>query len=354
MTMNKVRRKGSYAPLSAHYYKDDAVDEAGLDAELLYVRGLAFCADVLSDGFISDRQLTRFVGVGMSDVEDRAKALVAVDLWERVEGGYRVRSWLGWNRSKDEIRGIQDKDAARKRAPESERPEPDPPNGPADGSERNPNGIPAESDQHQSGSPNGIPPRAGARAGCTVRNGTERKDTQPPCPTADAVGRERPDIEEHFEEFWDAYPRRIEKIDARKAWRQMRRQGATPEHIISGAHGYAEFVRHERRPTDKIKYPASWLRAGGYDDHQPTRPTLRAVPDHRPIDEIPDDEIDVERLIGPGQFDPIGSAEYDAFSRMGPAQRDTWIAARRREWDAERLVAARAVLARTTRSRSTG
>ena len=82
MPVNKVRRNGSYAPLSAHYYKDDRIDEAGERAEVLYVRGLAFCAEILSDGFISDRQL-KHVGVGLPGVDQRAKMLVKVGLWDR-------------------------------------------------------------------------------------------------------------------------------------------------------------------------------------------------------------------------------------------------------------------------------
>lgn len=117
MAVNKVRRNGSYAPLSAHYYKDDAIDDTAGAAELLYVRGLAFCADVLSDGFISDRQLVRFVGVGMFDAIDRAMRLVEVGLWENVDGGYRVRSWLDWNRSRAEIEALLADEAARKMSP---------------------------------------------------------------------------------------------------------------------------------------------------------------------------------------------------------------------------------------------
>lgn len=116
MAVNKVRRNGSYAPLSAHYYKDDALAEAGERAELLFVRGLAFCADVLSDGFISDIQLTRFVGVGMTDATKRAKKLADVGVWIRDDerGGYVVRSWDKWNQSLDEIKEKQRKDAERK------------------------------------------------------------------------------------------------------------------------------------------------------------------------------------------------------------------------------------------------
>jgi hypothetical protein len=175
MTVNKVRRNGSYAPLSAHYYKDDAIDEAGEAAELLYVRGLAFCADVLSDGFISDRQLVRFVGVGMFDARDRADRLVEVGLWERVEGGYGVRSWLTWNRSRAEITDALVKDRGRKASSggdsESTRPEPDPPSGGGrrtrPDSERNPCGLRS---RVLTGSPDGIPPRARTPRHSTPRN----------------------------------------------------------------------------------------------------------------------------------------------------------------------------------------
>lgn len=122
MAVNQIKRNGSYAPLSARYYKDDAIALAGERAELLYVRGLAFCADMLSDGFISDIQLSRFVGVGMAGVATRAKRLCEVGLWERVEdglfdnegAGYRVVAWAKWNLTKSEIQEKQRKDAERK------------------------------------------------------------------------------------------------------------------------------------------------------------------------------------------------------------------------------------------------
>lgn len=122
MAVNQIKRNGSYAPLSAHYYKDDAIAAAGERAELLYLRGLAFCADVLSDGFISETQLTRFVGVGLSGVRGRADRLCEVGLWERAEpglfgnegAGYVVAAWPKWNLTKAEIQDKQRRDAERK------------------------------------------------------------------------------------------------------------------------------------------------------------------------------------------------------------------------------------------------
>jgi hypothetical protein len=114
MAVNQIRRNGSFAPLSAHYYKDDRVAEVGERAELLYLRGLAFCADVLSDGYISDVQLARFVGVGLGGVKGRADRLCEVGLWERNGSGFIVTAWKKWNLTKDEIQERQRRDSGRK------------------------------------------------------------------------------------------------------------------------------------------------------------------------------------------------------------------------------------------------
>ena len=123
MAVNQVRRNGSFAPLSANYYDDDAVIAAGEKAEVLFTRGLAFAARKPCDGFISDLQLTTF---RLSGVKARAQRLVEVHLWERVEddllgtgSGYRIRSWLKHNASKAEIEEKQRKDAERKRGTKS-------------------------------------------------------------------------------------------------------------------------------------------------------------------------------------------------------------------------------------------
>jgi hypothetical protein len=115
---NRVRRNGSYAPLSAHYYKDDAIAEVGIKAELLYVRGLAFCADLLSDGFISDSQLARFVSIGIPGFLTLAAKLDHAHLWTRDDdlGGYWVTNWEKWNLTRDEIGAKLLRDSERKGA----------------------------------------------------------------------------------------------------------------------------------------------------------------------------------------------------------------------------------------------
>jgi hypothetical protein len=123
MVVNQVRRNGSFAPLSANYYDDDAIIAAGEQAEVLFLRGLAFAARKPADGYISDLQLTTF---RLSRVKARAERLVEVGLWERIEHdllgngcGYRVVAWLKHNASRAEIEAKQRKDAERKRGGQS-------------------------------------------------------------------------------------------------------------------------------------------------------------------------------------------------------------------------------------------
>ncbi len=111
--MARPKSKGAYAPLAAMYFMDDAILEAGTDAELLFVRCLSFLASVPSDGFITDRQLN-IVGNGLRAMPRRVESLLKAGLIERVSGGFVVRSWLKWNRSADEVGRLLAKDRERK------------------------------------------------------------------------------------------------------------------------------------------------------------------------------------------------------------------------------------------------
>lgn len=171
-----ARRAGYWTPLSGQYFHDDRIAEAGPDAELLFVRGLAYCAQTLSDGFMSDQQVRRLVSVGLENVSDLCKRLVDVGLWDRDDDrqGYVVRQWLKWNRSREEIERYRGRDAARKRAG------------------RSPDGLRAESDR----SPDGIRGPEQSRAEQIKESdrtsGPVRSDSSPPAPPPDLTAvRER-------------------------------------------------------------------------------------------------------------------------------------------------------------------
>ncbi len=280
MALNKIRRNGSYAPLSAHYYKDDAIDEAGESAELLYVRGLAFCADVLSDGFISDRQLVRFVGVGMFDAPDRATRLVEVGLWERSEGGYWVRSWLGWNRSRAEITDSMAKDRGRKASSagrsDSERPDPDPPNGGGQNDDGIPDGIPSESETPSVATPDGIHPRARTPLHSTPRNSTPLQDTQadPPAALIDTVPA--PPQRDGFDDFWSLYPNKVKKQDAKKLWTtKVTKTKTDPTLVMAALRAHMLGWQAEPQYPRFVPHPTTWLNGQRWHDEIEDRSHLR-------------------------------------------------------------------------------
>lgn len=112
--MARPKSKGAYAPLAALYYLDDAILEAGPDAELLWCRILSFLASVpQANGFITDRQI-RTVGINLRSVTKRISLLQEVGLLTAEPGGFSARSWLKWNRSSEEIGKTLAKDRERK------------------------------------------------------------------------------------------------------------------------------------------------------------------------------------------------------------------------------------------------
>jgi hypothetical protein len=86
----------SYVPLDANYFRDVAVRKAGPNAELLYIRSLAFAKSSRTAGFVSRWDLVEF-GSGLRGAEKLARILVEVGLWEDTEDGWFIRSWERWN-----------------------------------------------------------------------------------------------------------------------------------------------------------------------------------------------------------------------------------------------------------------
>jgi len=97
---------GLYVPLDVEYDSDDKLILAGPMAELLYVRGLAFCKRTMSNGDITRAQLA-VVGRGIPSAAKHASALVETGAWLDQGDRWHVAAWLKRNKSVAEIK--QDK-----------------------------------------------------------------------------------------------------------------------------------------------------------------------------------------------------------------------------------------------------
>jgi len=113
------KKPGAYAPLSAYYADDERIMEVGEAAELLYLRMLAYCARTpKTEGYVSLAQVRSRLGIVATGAEDgaetRAERCADAGLLIRENGGYRIASWLKWNRSYEEITRVRAQDQNRK------------------------------------------------------------------------------------------------------------------------------------------------------------------------------------------------------------------------------------------------
>lgn len=70
-----------------------------------------------------------------------------------------------------------------------------------------------------------------------------------------------------FVEFWQAYPRKVGKPSARRAWvKAVGKARASPEAIIAAARRFAADPRRRSRDIEFTAHPATWLNDARYDD----------------------------------------------------------------------------------------
>lgn len=94
----------AWIKLEASVARNRKFVKAGPAPSWLWVCGLAYCQEGLTDGFIPTEALPY---LGVKNAPQLAAHLVAAGLWEQAEGGWQVHDYLLHNRPALEIRGIQ-------------------------------------------------------------------------------------------------------------------------------------------------------------------------------------------------------------------------------------------------------
>jgi len=100
----------SWVKIDDQFFRHPKVLAAGRDARDLYLVGLTYCAQSLTDGFIPGAAMR--VLAAEAEIETgpaSAARLIAVGLWEVVEGGYAVHNYLEYQPSKERV--IETRDA---------------------------------------------------------------------------------------------------------------------------------------------------------------------------------------------------------------------------------------------------
>ena len=114
---------------------------------------------------------------------------------------------------------------------------------------------------------------SGALAPGTGEQGNRGTGEQTLSITADAA-TEIDHAERDFEDFWEHYPRKVGKGQARKAWKAAAKK-ADPDEIIRAAEDFAAANTHTEPRF--IAHPATWLNGERWDDVEATPATKRGA-----------------------------------------------------------------------------
>lgn len=102
----------TWIKLDDNFPTNPKVLAAGDLAGWLYVCGLCYCGNALSDGFIPLAVVPRLTG--LPKPMEQAVRLVNVGLWTTVDGGYQVHNYTKKQRSKERVE--REREAAKVRA----------------------------------------------------------------------------------------------------------------------------------------------------------------------------------------------------------------------------------------------
>lgn len=89
-----------------------------------------------------------------------------------------------------------------------------------------------------------------------------------PTPEAPAKPTEKP--ADGFTEWWPHYPKKVKKLDAEKAYKAALKRGVTPKELLDGLQRQKAVWKAKGTEPQYIPYPATWLRAGSWEDELDT------------------------------------------------------------------------------------
>lgn len=72
----------------------------------------------------------------------------------------------------------------------------------------------------------------------------------------------------HFSRFWDVYPRRVAKKDARKAWAKLNPSPELVDRIVAALEWQVPAFKWDGVSADYAPYPASWLNDERWTDER--------------------------------------------------------------------------------------
>ena len=143
--------------------------------------------------------------------------------------------------------------------------------------------------QSQDGPQNVVPyaePEALAEAYPEEPQDTDRPPKAPPPPPAEAEDDAPVRYPAHFEEFWEAYPRKVGKRDALRSWVKARITNRLASKIVEAVKAQRSWAQWTKEGGRYIPNPATWLNQGRWEDERD-----RAGPQKDGLDEVRREQV---------------------------------------------------------------
>lgn len=130
----------------------------------------------------------------------------------------------------------------------------------------------------------GVAPAPSERAGAPTQGAgapTERAGATPfsSSPHLLNTSTADPRVGDPFDEFWSAYPRKVKKPFARKAWDRAIKSNADPRTVIDAVPRHAAHWRNTGTDIKYVPHPSTWLNGECWNDDLPA--ALPAAPAQR-------------------------------------------------------------------------
>ncbi len=246
------------------FYDHPKVFDAPDCAVALWVRAGTWSARNLTDGFVPAGMPARFC----DDFERAVQELIGRGLWKRTKGGFQFHDWTDYQPTRDEA--IAGRDGMS--------------SGGALGNHRRwhlGQGKKNASCRYCQGKQDRVTDRVPDQVGDGVPESGPNPPTRPdPSPknnikTSSSPAAPATDSED-FERFWAAYPRRVGKGQARRAWATAIKRGNDPETIIEAA-GRFTATRGNQDPKF-TPHPSTWLNGERWGDAPEPEPAREPAP----------------------------------------------------------------------------
>ena len=247
-----MKGKGYWVKLSVNYFDDDRIMEVGVEAELLFVRGLAW-AKRSDSSRITKGALIR-LGLGLSDPTTAVSRLVEVGLWLSADNGWDVAAWDVWQGDGSKMKMSEGGQLGNHRRWHTE---PDPDClfciGSVSGGDRV-----TDDDQTLTRSQR-------------TENRTRDIDLDQPRLIDTTSNAE---LMQAFQQWWEVWPKRVGKGHAEKAYMKAHKLAGAADLLAGAARIAKAWGSMDDEQRQYVPHPSTWLNGQRWLDEveEPTQP----------------------------------------------------------------------------------